>query len=75
MMRDFVCGMSVQEDGPETLVKSYGSERYYFCSPTCALLFSYDPSYYAGLRDDAARTANELKSGTGAMRKTNNERG
>ena len=59
---DIVCGAEIEEDGSETFVKTYGPERYFFCSPNCLLLFSYDPLYYIRLRVEAG-TAKGLGQG------------
>lgn len=45
-MRDIVCGMSIEESDPATLVKSFLGRKFYFCSGECLLLFSKEPVYF-----------------------------
>ena len=46
MANDLVCGMGVEEDDPETIIKVLGGQKYYFCSVDCMLLFSKSPGEY-----------------------------
>lgn len=46
MTRDIICGMSIEESDPATLVKSFLGRKFYFCSGECLLLFSEEPVYF-----------------------------
>jgi YHS domain-containing protein len=46
MVRDFVCGMQVEENNPETPQFEYKAETYYFCTPLCRAQFEADPDRY-----------------------------
>jgi YHS domain-containing protein len=74
MLSDIVCGMGIEEDGPETFVKTYGAKTYHFCSCNCLLLFTYEPLYYTSLRYETARDANALRPGMDTMSKIKHER-
>lgn len=46
MVKDPVCGMGVEEDAPDTVLKIVNGEKYYFCCAECMLLFSRNPQQY-----------------------------
>jgi YHS domain-containing protein len=45
MMRDPVCGMSVDERNTK-LVSERGGKKFYFCSPACRAAFDKDPEKF-----------------------------
>jgi len=47
MSKDPVCGMQVNE--PTAAAKSeYKGKAFYFCSPSCKVMFDRNPEQYAG---------------------------
>ena len=46
MVKDPVCGMGIEEDAPDTIIKVLGGQKHYFCSVNCMLLFNQDPDEY-----------------------------
>ena len=46
VMRDPVCGMSIDEDDAVETI-AYGSTTYYFCSTDCGDAFRHDPDSHA----------------------------
>ncbi len=46
MVRDLVCGMGVEEDDLDTIIKVLNGRKFYFCSVECMLLFSKSPGDY-----------------------------
>ena len=63
MVKDFVCGMGVEEDSPETFSMRYQGARYFFCSADCLLLFSRSPQEYANHKVDQAAMARDVVCG------------
>lgn len=49
MVKDPVCGMGVEEDAPDTIIRVSGGEKYCFCCTECMLLFSGNPGEYKSL--------------------------
>ncbi len=50
MVKDPVCGMGVEDDAPDTIIKVLGGQKYYFCCVDCMLLFSNSPAEYESAR-------------------------
>lgn len=46
MVQDIVCGMTIDENDPAPLVKSFLGRKFYFCSGECLLLFSKEPVHF-----------------------------
>ncbi len=46
MVKDLVCGMGVEEDDLDTIIKVLNGRKFYFCSVECMLLFSKSPGEY-----------------------------
>lgn len=56
MVKDPVCGMGVEEDAPETVVRTWRGRKYYFCCADCMLLFMKNPDEFERrLPDNRAR--------------------
>lgn len=47
MVKDLVCGMTVDEKKAK-FKSEYKGKTYYFCSPACKTLFDKNPAKYAG---------------------------
>lgn len=47
MVKDLVCGMTVDEKKAK-FKSEYKGKTYYFCSPACKTSFDKNPAKYAG---------------------------
>ena len=46
LVKDLVCGMSVDPGSPQTLRTQYKDQPYYFCAEICKKKFEADPEQY-----------------------------
>lgn len=48
MVKDVVCGMTIDEKTAKGGQSEYKGQTYYFCAPGCKTKFDADPKKYTG---------------------------
>ncbi len=63
MVKDFVCGMEVDETDDHTPFQEFGGEKFYFCCVECKLIFSRDPLTFIRQNDQVKQYAKDIVCG------------